>query len=74
MDYTVHGILQARILEGVAVAFSRGSQPRDWTQVSCKAGRFFTSWEAQEYWSGDKARIFRVGLADTQGIVALVAS
>ena len=40
----VHGILQARILEWVAFPFSRGSsQPRDWTQVSCTAGRFFTS-------------------------------
>ena len=45
MDYTVHGILQARILEWVAFAFFRGSsQPRDWTQVSCIAGEFFTSW------------------------------
>ena len=47
MDYTVHGILQTRILEWVAFAFSfsRGSsQPRDWTQVSCLAGGFFTSW------------------------------
>ena len=56
MDYTVHGILRARILEGVAIPFSRGSsQPRDKTQVSHIAGRFFTSWvtrEAQEYWSG----------------------
>ena len=44
MDYTVHGILQTRILEWVAVPFSRGSsQPRDQTQVSCIAGRFFTS-------------------------------
>ena len=35
MDYTVHGILQARILEWVAFPFSRGSsQPRDWTQIS----------------------------------------
>ena len=35
MDYTVHGILQARILEWVAFPFSRGSsQPRDRTQVS----------------------------------------
>ena len=54
MDYTIHGILQARILEWVAVPFSRGSsQPRDPTQVSCIAGRLFTSWatrEAQEYW------------------------
>ena len=34
MDYTVHGILQARILEWVAFSFSRGSsQPRDQTQV-----------------------------------------
>ena len=40
MDYTVHGILQARILEWVAFPFSRGSfQPRDPTQVSCIAGR-----------------------------------
>ena len=55
-DSIVHGILQARILERVASPFSRGSsQPRDWNQVSCIAGGFFTSWatrEAQEYWSG----------------------
>ena len=44
MDYTVHGILQARILEWVAIPFSRGSsQPRNQTQVSRIAGRFFTS-------------------------------
>ena len=44
MDYTVHGILQARILEWVAISFSKGSsQPRDWTQVSHIAGGFFTS-------------------------------
>ena len=53
MDYTVHGILQARILESVAFPFSRGSsQPRDRTSVSHIAGGFFTSWatrEAQEY-------------------------
>ena len=43
-DYTVHGILQARILEWVAFPFPRGSsQPRDRTQVSHIAGRFFTS-------------------------------
>ena len=43
MDYTVYGILHARILEWVAVLFSRGSsQPRDQTQVSCIAGGFFT--------------------------------
>ena len=45
MDHTVHGILQARILEWVAFPFSRGSSHlRDQTQVSCIAGRFFTSW------------------------------
>ena len=45
MNYTVHGILQARILEWRTFPFSRGSsQPRDWTQVSHTAGRFFTSW------------------------------
>ena len=45
MDCIVHGILKARILEWVAFPFSRGSsQPRDQTQVSCIAGRFFTSW------------------------------
>ena len=44
MDDTVHGILQARILEWVAFAFSRASsQPRDGTHVSCIAGGFFTS-------------------------------
>ena len=57
MDDTVHGILQARILEWVALPFSRGSsQPRDWTQVSLIAGGFFNSWAtrgAQEYWSGE---------------------
>ena len=42
---TVHGILQARILEWVAISFSRGSsQPRDRTWVSCIAGRCFILW------------------------------
>ena len=41
---SVHRILQARILEWVAIPFSRGSsQLRDQIQVSCIAGRFFTS-------------------------------
>ena len=47
--YTLHEILQARILEWVAFPFSRGSsQPRYWTQVSLIAGRFFTSWATRE--------------------------
>ena len=49
MDYTVHGILQARILEWVAFPFSReSSQPRDQTQVTCTAERFFTSGATRE--------------------------
>ena len=56
MGYTVHGILQARILEVVAFPFSRGYfQTRDRSHVSCIAGGFFIGWvtrEAQEYWSG----------------------
>ena len=51
--YTVHGILQARTLEWVAIPFSRGSsQPRDQTQVSHITGRLFTvgaTKEAQKY-------------------------
>ena len=43
-DYTVHGILQTRIVVWVAFPFSRGSsQPREQTQVSRIAGGFFTS-------------------------------
>ena len=45
----VHGILQARILELVALPFSRGSsQPRNQTRVSCIAERFFTNWAIRE--------------------------
>ena len=43
MDYTVHGILQARILERVAVPFSRGpSRPRDRAQVSLHGGQILS--------------------------------
>ena len=46
---SIHGILQARILEWVAVSFSRGSSwPRNQTRVSCIAGRFFTAWAMRE--------------------------
>ena len=46
---SVHGILQTRILEWVAIPFSRGSsQPRDWTQISHIAGGFFTVWATRE--------------------------
>ena len=46
---SVHGILQARILEWVAISFSRGSSwPRDQTQVSRITGRRFTLWATRE--------------------------
>ena len=45
---SVHGIFQVRILEWVAVPFSRGSWPRDQTQVSRTGGRFFTIWATRE--------------------------
>ena len=49
MDYTVHGILQARTLEWLAFPFSRGSsQSRNQTQVSRIVGGFFTSWATRE--------------------------
>ena len=57
MDYSlpgsaVHGIIQARILEWVAISSSRGSsRPRDWTHVSCIScisGRFFIHWAIWE--------------------------
>ena len=45
----VHEILQARILEWIAISFSRGSsQPRDWIQVSYIAGECFTVWATRE--------------------------
>ena len=46
---SVHGIFQARILEWVAISFSRGtSRPRDWTWVSHIVGRCFTVWAIRE--------------------------
>ena len=53
MDYTVHGILKARLLEWVRFPFSRGSsQPRNQTRVSCIAGGFFTNWAIWEASTG----------------------
>ena len=46
---SVHGIFQAGILKWVAISFSRGSSwAKDWTWVSCFAGRFFTVWATRE--------------------------
>ena len=47
--FSVHGTLQARILEWVGISFSRGSPwPRNETQVSYTAGRFFAVWPTRE--------------------------
>ena len=46
---SVHGIFQARVLEWIAISFSRGSsRPRNWTWVSRIAGRRFTIWTTRE--------------------------
>ena len=59
---SLHGILQARVLEWVAIAFSRGSSlPRDWTQVSCIPGRHFNLW-ANETRSAESGSLRAVGL------------
>ena len=50
---SIHVIFQARILEWVAISFSRrSSQPRDWTRVSHIVGRCFTLWATREVLSG----------------------
>ena len=60
MDYTVHGILQARILEWEAFPFSRGSSPsRDKTQVSHIAGGFFTTWATREDLAGTQINLLQ---------------
>ena len=51
---SIHGIFQARILEWVAISFSRRSfQPRDWTHVSRIVGRRFTIWPTSEVSRGE---------------------
>ena len=50
---SIHGIFQARVLEWVAISFSRGSsQPRDWTWDSRIVGRCFTVWATREVRKG----------------------
>ena len=46
---SIHRIFQARILEWIAISFSRGSsRPMNRTQVSCLAGRYFTIWATRK--------------------------
>ena len=64
-DSSIHGIFQARVLEWVAISFSRGSsQLRDRTQVSCIAGRCFTIWAILPWkipWTGEAGRLKFLG-------------
>ena len=65
---SVHGTLQARILEWVAIPFSRGSsQPRDQTQDSHLAGRFFTIWAMSKI----SELFFYWGIVDLQCLLLL---
>ena len=68
---SVHGILQARMLACVAISFSRGSSwPRNWTWVSCIAGRFFTS----ESLGKDYMHFTQIIYFDPLGFLAIRAS
>ena len=68
---SVHWILQARILEWVAIPFSReSSRPRDWTQVSCTADRFFTVWATRE----EKMSCFGLNFVDKYIFFTLLPS
>ena len=67
-DSSVHGILQVRILEWVAIPFSRGSsQPGDRIWVSCTAGRFFTAMPP-----GQPSKCYIWGKKDEMGSVRSV--
>ena len=58
---SVHGILQARTLEWVAIPFSRrSSPPKDQTHVSCIAGRFFTVWATRGFKMLHSLRLFHI--------------
>ena len=57
---SIHGILQARILEWVAIPLSRGSSsPRDWTRVSCTASRFLKVWATREALKFEILKVFK---------------
>ena len=73
--FSVHGILQARILEWVTISFSRGSsRPRDRTQVSHIGGRHFNLWATREDYinSCSSIRLYTIGYFCHVVIVGLV--
>ena len=66
---SVHGILQARILEWIAISFSRGSSwPRDQTRVSCITGSFFTNEPPGKPW-GDQTVVLYWFIGSTLSFV-----
>ena len=68
---SIHGILQARILEWVAISFSRGSpRPRDQTQVSRIAGRCFNLWATREAQSQKKGMPKNVQTTTTIALIS----
>ena len=78
---SVHGILQARILEWVFIPFSRGScWPRDQTRVSHSTGRFFTVWVTRKSWeeyvthSGKKEKKIEIPAAAAAAAAAAAKS
>ena len=59
--FSVHGIFLARLLEWIAISFSRGSfQPRDWTWVSHNVDRLFTVWTTREVLKKKKSKKWKV--------------
>ena len=70
---SVHGVFQARVLEWVAISFSRGSSlPRYWTRVSCIVGRRFTLWATREITLFPKySPKYRSGAESTDGLLTV---
>ena len=79
-SFSVHGILQTRILEWISIPFSRRtSQPRDQTLVSCLAGRFFTVWATgksptMEFYSAIKRNAFESVLMSWMNLEPIIQS
>ena len=74
MDYTVHGVLQARLLEWIAFPFSRGSpQPRDGTGVSCVAGAHSYFTYGLPGWLGGKESAYQTEDADSVPVLGRFA-
>ena len=78
---SVHGIVQARVLEWVAILFSRGSsQPSNWTWLSLIAGRFFTIWatnsraSCNHFQDRQKKLVISAICSDASGVLKLRTS